>query len=157
MFPKDLQEFLRLLTTRKIEFLVIGGVAYNVHAPPRATKDLDVWARPELEILERLLAAIREFGFPTEGVDARELTETHKVLMLGRVPQRIDVLTQPAGVQWSQAWPRRLTVHYGDVEVGVLSLEDLILAKRAAARPRDPADVSVLERVARRTKPTGQP
>lgn len=154
MLPKDLQEFLSLLITRNIELLVIGGVAYNVHAPPRATKDLDVWVRPEIENLRRLLAAIREFGFPTEGVDARDLIETRKVLMLGRVPHRVDVLTQPAGLDWSQAWSRRLTVRYGETPVGVLSLDDLILAKRAAARPRDLGDLSVLERIAQRgTKP----
>ena len=51
--PRDLQEFLSLLTTRKIEFFVIGGVAFNAHAPPRSTKDLEVWVRPTVDNIER--------------------------------------------------------------------------------------------------------
>ena len=34
---QDFAEFFALLNAKKVEFLVIGGVAYNFHAPPRAT------------------------------------------------------------------------------------------------------------------------
>jgi hypothetical protein len=36
---QDFKEFFRSLNARNVEFLVVGGVAYNFHAPPRATKE----------------------------------------------------------------------------------------------------------------------
>ena len=71
----DFEEFFRLLTDRGVEFLLIGGVAYNYYAPPRATKDIDVWVRPSAENVRRLIAAMSEFGFPIEGVTADGLLE----------------------------------------------------------------------------------
>lgn len=144
---RDFKEFFASLNDRRVEFLVIGGVAYNFHAPPRATKDIDVWVRPTSGNLQRLLAAIAAFGFPTHDIDLADLAANPRVLMLGRVPFRIDILTRPAGVDWDSAWPRRAAGDYDGVPVGYLSRIDLIAAKRAAGRPRDLADVAELERL----------
>jgi hypothetical protein len=115
---RDFAEFFALLNQHGVEFLIIGGVAYNFHAPPRATKHIDVWVRP-----------------------------TRENLMIGRAPTRIDVLTRPDGLDWDGAWSRRMNTDYGDVPISVLAIEDLISSKRAAGRPRDLADVSMLERI----------
>jgi hypothetical protein len=146
---RDFEEFFELLNARSIEFLVIGGVAYNYHAPPRATKDVDLWVRPDREHLSRLVAAIADFGFPTAGLAADDLARNERVLMLGHVPNRIDVLTRPAGLSWDAAWERRVRGHYGGATIHLLSIPDLIAAKRAAGRPRDLADVAALEAIAR--------
>jgi hypothetical protein len=149
---EDFRDFFRLLNARSIEFLVIGGVAYNFHAPPRATKDIDIWVNPEADNLRRLVAAIREFGFPAHEIDIDDLARSERVLMLGRVPNRIDVLTRPRGVDFAEAWSRRVVAHYGDVPIGLLALDDLIAAKRAAARPQDLADAARLEKIRQRNQ-----
>ena len=41
-FPRDFKEFLQLLNSKKIEYLVIGGYAVGYHGYPRATGDLDM-------------------------------------------------------------------------------------------------------------------
>ncbi|MEK7866185.1 MAG: nucleotidyl transferase AbiEii/AbiGii toxin family protein [Planctomycetota bacterium] len=151
-FHPGLREFLSLLSARKIEFLVIGGVAYNHHAPPRATKDLDLWVRPTQGNVVELIKAIRDFGFPTDALVVDEIVSTSQVLMLGRVPTRIDLLTRPDGVDWAGAWRRRVDTRFDDVPVCVLSVRDLIASKRAAGRPRDIADVAMLEKLKRRRK-----
>ncbi|MBI3268129.1 MAG: hypothetical protein HYZ53_03840 [Planctomycetes bacterium] len=138
------------MNSGRVEYLLIGGVAYNYHAPPRATKDLDVWVRPVRENLVSLLLAIREFGFPTTGLSVDELATKTKVLMLGVPPNRIDILTRPTGLDWDGAWARKSAAAYDDVPVWLLDIADLIRAKRAAARPRDLADVASLEEIVRR-------
>lgn len=144
---EDFQEFFALLNRLGVEFLVIGGVAYNYHAPPRATKDIDVWVEPSRMNLERLILALAEFGLDVTEVDVDVLSQNARVLMIGRVPNRIDVLTRPDGLVWDEAWGRRLTVDYGASPIGVLSIVDLIQGKRAAGRPRDLADVAMLEKI----------
>lgn len=41
MMPEDLKELLRVFNDHKVEYLIVGGYAYGVHAEPRATKDQD--------------------------------------------------------------------------------------------------------------------
>ncbi len=42
-FPKDFKEFLQLLNSKGVEYLVIGGYAVGYHGYPRATGDMDIW------------------------------------------------------------------------------------------------------------------
>ncbi len=144
-FNRDFRDFFALLNSREVDYMIIGGVAYNFHAVPRSTKDIDIWVNPERENLQRLLNAIQAFGFPTEATSLEELATMPKVLMLGRVPYRIDVLTRPDGIEWSTAHKRVVPSKYDDVPISVLGIEDLICNKRAAGRPRDLADVAMLE------------
>ena len=89
----------------------------------------------------RLIDAIRDFGFPTEALSIDGLATQGQVVIMGRPPNRIDVLTRPAGLDWAAAWERRVLTEYEGVPVGILSMSDLISAKRAAGRPRDLADL----------------
>lgn len=108
---EDFAAFFGLLNQHGVEFLIIGGVAYNFYAPPRATKDIDVWVRPTRANLERLVDALAAFGLPTSTIDLDDLVTTARVLMIGRAPTRIDVLTRPDGLDWEGAWSRRVRPH----------------------------------------------
>jgi hypothetical protein len=80
----DFRAFFALLQAHGVEFLLIGGVAYNFHAPPRATKDIDVWARPTRGNVTRLIEAIREFGFPVEALSVEELVGERGQVLIDR-------------------------------------------------------------------------
>lgn len=146
---QDFKEFFATLNANGVEFLIIGGVAFNFHATPRATKDIDVWVRPALDNLQAFLGALTRFGF-SHTLEPTELVNSDRVLMLGRVPNRIDVLTRPSGVDWDSSWKNRVRSNFDGEPVSFLSLADLILAKRAAGRPQDLADVAKLERIQKR-------
>lgn len=60
--------FLELLNREKVEYLIIGGAAMNVHGYARATGDLDIWYNPTQENFEKLLNAISAFGFDPEPI-----------------------------------------------------------------------------------------
>lgn len=150
MGNRDFEEFFALLNARQVEFLVIGGVAYNHYALPRATKDIDVWVRPSEENCSLLIGALRDFGFPTDALEAKVLAETDQVLILGRAPNRIDLLTHPGGVDWGVAWARRNQTDFDGVPIALVSLDDLIVMKRHAGRPQDLVDIAKLTAVAQR-------
>ena len=40
--PKDFSEFLKLLNSKQVEYLVIGGWAVGFYGYPRATGDMDI-------------------------------------------------------------------------------------------------------------------
>jgi hypothetical protein len=148
---QDFKEFFKSLNARGVEFLVVGGVAYNFYAPPRATKDIDVWIRPTVENATAFLAALTEFGF-AHTLDAKELVEKDKVLILGRPPNRIDVLTRPDGIKWEDCWSRRMTSDYAGEPIAFLAIDDLLASKLAAGRDQDLVDAKKLRAIADRTR-----
>ena len=145
----DLREFLRLLTAHEVAFLLVGGYAVALHGYPRATADFDLWIDLAPDNIERVLRVLREFGFaPTDEV-ARALSTPGKILRMGYPPSRIELLTAPAGVHFTPCRARAVFRDFFGVQVPVIALEDLIVNKRAAGRPKDLIDAEELERIAR--------
>ena len=52
--PPDFKEFLKLLNSNQVAYLVIGGYAINYYGFPRATGDLDIWIAIRAENARRL-------------------------------------------------------------------------------------------------------
>jgi hypothetical protein len=94
---RDWTEFLRLLISRRVKFLLIGGHAVAGHGEPRLTEDLDVFVDRSAENAKRLREALVDFGFGSVAPPSKELSRPHKVFMLGRKPWRIDILTSIDG------------------------------------------------------------
>lgn len=79
------------------------------------------------------------------GVGLADLTAIDRVIQIGLPPRRIDVLTGITAVEFAQAWERRENVEVAGLSVPVLSRADLLTNKRSAGRPKDLADVAILE------------
>lgn len=61
--PHDFKEFLQLLNSHRVEYLLIGGHAVGYYGYPRATADMDVWVAMHPQNAEKLVTALKEFGF----------------------------------------------------------------------------------------------
>lgn len=142
---RDFVEILSEFSAARVEYLLVGAHAFAVHARPRATGDLDLWVRPTAENERRVLEALRRFGAPTFALEEGGFQRAGEVVQLGVPPHRIDILTSISGVEFEGAWTRRIEVEVEGVLVPILGREDLIRNKRAADRPQDRADVSLLE------------
>lgn len=59
----DVKEFLKLLNAHEVEYLLIGGYAVAYHGYPRATADMDIWIAMHPANADRIVAALKEFGF----------------------------------------------------------------------------------------------
>jgi predicted nucleotidyltransferase len=154
---KDWSEFLELLTRHRVRFVIVGGHAVAVHARPRYTEDLDVFVEPTPANARRLRAALAEFGFG-DGAPPTELLATpRKVLMIGRKPYRIDVLTGIDGVTFAAAWQERVSTPVAHGSVFVIGKRALVANKKAAGRPKDLADLAMLAEEGPRGRPTKHP
>jgi hypothetical protein len=144
---EDFRDLLAALLEADARFLVVGAHAMAVHGVPRATGDLDVWVSSAPPNAERVWSALMTFGAPVEqlGVRPDDLQAPGMVVQIGLPPRRIDILTDVSGLHFEEAWSAR-TVHTVDgYEVPFLGREDLIRNKRATGRPKDLADLDVLE------------
>ena len=87
------------------------------------------------------------FGAPLMGLTEEELRSPGVGLQIGVEPGRIDILTAISGVEFAEAWPRRIEASFGDgVVSAMIGRDDLLRNERAAGRPQDLADVDALER-----------
>lgn len=141
----DYSDMLSALNEAGAEWLLIGGYAVIAHGYPRVTKDIDIWVRPTPGNAVRVLRALATFGAPDHGVTLEDLSRPTSVVQIGVPPCRIDLVTGAQGLTFEGAWARRVTEEIDGVTVNILSLEDLLVNKRAVGRPTDLADVDSLE------------
>jgi len=142
---RDFRDLLAEFNARGVDYLIVGAHAMAAHGHVRATKDLDIWVRPDPSNARRVLAALQAFGAPLHDLTAEDLTQPGLVFQIGVAPIRIDILTEIAGVEFSEAWARRFETRFADQPVGVLSREHMIQSKRALGRKQDLADLEWLE------------
>lgn len=143
--PPDWSEFLSLLSRHRVKFLLIGAHALAAHGHPRATLDLDVFVEASPANARRIGRALAEFGFDTAADQAVHLATADRMMRLGREPLRIDILNQISGVSWAAAWKGRMAATLDNHRVFVIGRAELRRNKRASGRPKDVADLAVLD------------
>lgn len=148
----DLSEFVRLLNSHGVEYLVVGGHAVAFHGHPRLTGDIDFFFRPTPENAGRLLVVLSDFGFGNLGLSEEDLVAPERVIQLGRPPNRIDLLTSISGVSFEEAWATREAGALGEHQVNYLGWDALIRNKIASDRDKDRLDVKKLRAIAARRK-----
>jgi hypothetical protein len=142
---QDFRDLLAEFNARSVEYLVVGAHALAVHGFVRATKDLDVWVRPEPANASRVLTALAAFGAPLHDLTTADMAAPGTIFQIGVAPIRIDVITSVDGLIFEDAWASKIEAPFADQLVPVLSRDDLIRNKRAAGRDQDLLDVKWLE------------
>ena len=142
---RDFAEMLSALSEAGARFLIVGAHALAAHGAPRATGDLDIWVSPTPANARRVMQALTAFGAPLHDLTLDDLTRSDTVFQIGVPPSRVDILTGVSGVQFDDAWLRRVPLDVEGAAVSVISREDFIRNKRATGRPKDLADIEALE------------
>jgi len=142
--PPDFKEFLKLLNEHGVEYVLIGGYAVGYHGYPRATNDLDVWVAMSLDNAERIVRALREFGFGTPELSADLFLQDESIVRMGIPPMRIEILTTISGVAFDECYAQRVVDVIADVEVSLIGLPQLKINKKASGRHKDLDDLEHL-------------
>lgn len=103
---KDLREFIELLNSRGVEYLVVGAHCLAFHGVARATGDLDFFVRVSPDNAQRLAEVVTGFGFASTGLNAKDFLNANQVIQLGVAPYRIDVLTGIDSVSFDEVFAR---------------------------------------------------
>jgi hypothetical protein len=141
----DLREFLKLLNSRGVDYVIVGAHSLAFHGRPRYTGDLDVLIRSTPGNAAKLVDLLNEFGFTDSDFKASDFTEPDQVIQLGRAPNRIDLLTSISGVSRDEAFATRVSAELDSIPVFVLGKDALFRNKRAVGRPQDLADIDMME------------
>jgi uncharacterized nucleotidyltransferase DUF6036 len=162
--PLDAEQIFAALDAHRVDYVVIGGIAVQVHGHVRMTNDVDLIPSPAPRNLQRLADALNELGAQvlnpgSEGlkIDAHMLPRA-TLWQIGTPHGDIDVLHEaPGAAPFPQLRDRALVVALGDRSIAIASRDDLIAMKRATARPIDLADVAALTEPEHREATAGSP
>jgi hypothetical protein len=155
--PLDLRELLRVLAEHGVDYLVIGGVAAQVHGRRRTTRDLDVTPAPDTGNLARLAAALRALdahpaalGKAAPPPTAEQLRIAPIVPPLSTRHGELHILnTVPGASPYAEMLARALTTDLDGIPVSIIGVDDLIRMKQKSGRPGDIEDIEAITRVGR--------
>lgn len=150
-----------------VRYLVVGGVAVVLHGYLRTTLDLDLVLQLERNNVERALSVLADLGFqpqapvPLSAFAHPEIRETWlreknmTVFSLWHPDHpgfAVDLFVQEP-FDFDAVYRRALRIPLSDIEVSVVSREDLMAMKRAAGRARDLDDIAALSELSEEDRP----
>jgi len=141
MFEELLKKIANAMDENALPYMVIGGQAVLVYGEPRLTRDIDITVGASLDKLDLVLAIAKEIGtIPL--VDPEEFTRKTMVLPCQdtRSEIRVDFIFSQSPFE-EEAMKRVNPVKLGGIAIKFASLEDLIIHKVIAGRPRDLEDI----------------
>jgi hypothetical protein len=141
----DFKDLLELFNKHQINYLIVGGYALAFHGAPRMTGDIDLFVEPSPQNAQKILTALKEFGFSGADLNVEDFILPEKVIQLGVSPVRVDILTSLSGVSWEQAYKSRENGQYGGVDVFYIGKAAFLANKKAIGRRKDEADIEALE------------
>ncbi|HPO08209.1 MAG TPA: nucleotidyltransferase [bacterium] len=123
----------------------MGAYAMAAYGYPRATMDIDIWINPSPDNADAVLRALAQFGAPLHNLTREDLQKNDTIFQIGVAPRRIDLITSVSGLRFEDAFARSTEVEMDGILVPILSIDDLIVNKRASGRTKDLADAESLE------------
>src|SRR5215470_10135068 len=84
---KDWREFLELLNSRAVDYVIVGAQSLAFHGRPRYTGDLDILVRPTPENARLLLALLNQFGFEQSGFKETDFLQPEQIIHTRTSPE----------------------------------------------------------------------
>ena len=150
IFDEELLHFWRICNRIGLKYIMIGGVAINLHGYSRSTEDIDIWIDDTEENRNKLHSVFKEYGYadlPSFKTMQFVLGWTYFHLNNGI---RLDIMTSVKGLEeytFDHCLEAASTATILDITVPFLQLNQLIEAKIASNRPKDQIDVLALQKI----------
>ena len=149
MLNEDYKEMLENLLNEGAEFILVGAYALAAHGFPRATGDMDIWVKPDVNNSKKVYRALAKFGAPINEIRENEFCQPGLIFQIGVVPRRIDIITKISGVEFDEADADKILVNIENLKIPVLSIDLLIKNKMATGREKDLLDAKLLKKRSR--------
>jgi len=157
IMDENLLDFWKSLNCFGVNYIMVGGVAVNLHAYSRITKDIDVWIKDTKENRRQLGLAFEKFGY--EGIDLEDFQFipgwTDFYIGSGI---KLNILLNMVGIEVCLFDECLKLASVADIEaipVPFLHINQLIANKKAVNRPKDQIDVLELEKIKQLRKEMG--
>ncbi len=143
---KDFIDFVELLNTNKVDYMVVGGYALAFHGEPRTTGDMDIWIDCNPANAHKMVIVMKEFGMESLGFVPSDFSEPGIVNQIGRPPLRIDILNEIDGVQFKEAEKNKQYFSSGKLAIPFIGKEEFVKNKIASGRKKDLQDAKRIQK-----------
>ncbi len=155
----DYISIFKKLNDEGIKYIVVGGIAVNLHGIPRMTYDVDLLIDFEDKNINKFLSLLNEWGFrPKAPLNIMDFAEKSKrdewikqknmkafnLINTAWAISEIDVIID-APVDYVKAIRNVKYINISNVTIPTISISDLIKMKQKTGRQQDKADIKYLE------------
>lgn len=150
VFEEELLAFWHAMNEHEVRYIMVGGIAINLHGYQRSTEDIDVWLEDTTENRRKFRRAFSTYsGMDFPMLETMQIIPgwTHLNLNNGL---RLDLMLGLKGLEsysFEESLQLASRAEIITVIVPFLHLNQLIEAKKAANRPKDQLDVIYLEKI----------
>ena len=150
VFNEELLAFWTILNKNQVRYITVGGVAAILHGHDRLTGDMDIWIDDTIENRRALRVAFKEAGMGDFFMmEQLQIVPGWTYFYLNN-GLRLDLMINVKGLEefgFDECLQQASVAEIHGIQVPVLNLNHLLLAKKAANRPKDQLDIDFIERV----------
>jgi hypothetical protein len=158
LFNEELISFWTCLNKYEVKYIMIGGVATNLHGYQRTTEDIDVWIEDTLENRQKFRKALKEYSqIDYFMIETLQIVPGWTNFSLNN-GVRLDLMVSVKGLEnlsFDECLSLVSIADLGTVKIPFLHINHLIDSKKAANRPKDQTDVIYLEKIRQMLKDEG--
>jgi predicted nucleotidyltransferase len=152
ILAKDFEDFIRILNSHDVEYMVVGGYALGFHGAPRYTGDIDIWIKLSEVNASKMVKVIIEFGFSSLGFETSDFLKEGYISQIGQPPLRIDILNSIDGLTFEEAAVNMQIIDLDGLQVSYVGLNDFIRNKESTGRLKDRSDIEEIKKLIDRKK-----
>jgi hypothetical protein len=160
-------ELLQALYDEQVQYVLVGGLAVQLHGFLRSTFDIDLVLAMDDGNLVRFISVANRFGLvPAMPVSINSIRDTAQIDLWLREKGMlafslretqvggsvVDIIVRPE-VPFEKLFENAAVGELFGRQVLIASIDDLLAMKRSANRPKDQIDVIALEKIARGEDP----
>jgi hypothetical protein len=105
---------------------------------------MDIWIAMHPENAQKLVDTLVDFGFGKTGITTAPFLKPDQITRMGIPPFRIEILTTISGLEFADAYKKRVVDLIDEIPVSLISLDHLKTNKLASGRLKDLADLENL-------------
>ncbi len=155
---RDLLKIVKLLNKHTVEYLLVGGTAVGFYGYVRSSApqgftssemkfDLDFWYKPTISNFHNLTQVLIELGVDERRLNKIVFDSKKTYLRIPRGTYKLEFLCQLSGLEnFSEAESRATKFKIDDLNIAVISYNDLIKNKQTVNREVDKRDIKALEK-----------
>lgn len=140
----------RYLSENNVNYLTIGGFAVNIYGYGRNTGDIDIFIEDTIVNRENLRNAIKQMGLGDfESINTMQFIPGWTDFTLN-FNFRLDIMTSVKGLEnqsFTAILEKANVIDINGIPVFFIDYKNLIIAKKAANRPKDLLDIEELEKI----------
>lgn len=149
LMDETLLNFWKSLNHFGVRYIMVGGVAVNLHGYSRTTKDIDIWIKDTKENRSQLGLAFAQFGYDEINLADFQFVPGWTDFYIGS-GIRLDILIEMVGLEgfsFDECLDIASIASIENIPVPFLQINQLIANKKVVNRPKDQIDVLELEKI----------